>query len=214
MGGTFNPIHKGHVYLAREFARRLGLDRVLLIPAGLPPHKEAPALASGEDRFRMCALAAKAEPDFSVCDLEIRRAGKSYTADTLSELSGQYLRSEFYLLMGADMFLTLHTWLRAQEIFDRAFLCTIPRDDITPDQIRAYASSVGLRQSRVYILDIPKIDMSSTEIRALIESGGDFEDLLPPGVADYIKEKKLYGFEGAYESIYGICQPDPVEVDR
>ena len=118
-GGSFNPIHAAHTALLTAFARRLLLDRLLLIPAGIPPHKAAPDLASGADRMEMCRIAAKG---FTVCpvevlDIEVRREGKSYTADTLAELKMVYSRNELFLLMGEDMFLTVEKWRQPERIF-------------------------------------------------------------------------------------------------
>ena len=119
-GGTFNPIHNGHLHIVEEFRRGLGLDRVLLIPTRVPPHKAAPDLASAGERFAMCRLAAQGKPWLELSDIEMRREGKSYTAETLEELSALYPQDQFYLLMGEDMFLTLGRWYRPETIFSLA----------------------------------------------------------------------------------------------
>ena len=119
-GGTFNPIHNGHLHIVEEFRRGLGLDRVLLIPTRVPPHKAAPDLASAGERFAMCRLAAQGKPWLELSDIEMRREGKSYTAETLEELSVLYPQDQFYLLMGEDMFLTLGRWYRPETIFSLA----------------------------------------------------------------------------------------------
>ena len=122
-GGTFNPIHQGHLSLATQFADRLGLDRVLLIPTAIPPDKSAQDLAPAEHRLNLCRLAAKTDPRFVPCDLELRREGPSYTVMTLRELRNAYPKEdEFFLLMGSDMFLTFESWYMAGEI---ALLCTL-----------------------------------------------------------------------------------------
>lgn len=125
-GGTFNPIHNGHLHIVEEFRRGLGLDRVLLIPTRVPPHKAAPDLASAGERFAMCRLAAQGKPWLELSDIEMRREGKSYTAETLEELSVLYPQDQFYLLMGEDMFLTLGRWYRPETIFSLASVCTTP----------------------------------------------------------------------------------------
>lgn len=111
-GGTFNPIHSAHVHLVREFIKRLSLNRVILIPTGTPPHKATHQLASGADRIEMCRLAAAdiAECPVTVSDIEVLRTGKSYTADTMTELKAQYPDDELFLLMGEDMFCTVEKW--------------------------------------------------------------------------------------------------------
>ena len=127
-GGTFNPIHLAHVHLVRAFIEQLSLNRVLLIPTGQPPHKAAAALACNADRLAMCRLAAAeiSECPVEVSDIEMRRAGKSYTADTLTALRGQYPQDDFYLLMGEDMFLTVERWYEPEKIFREA---TVPAAD-------------------------------------------------------------------------------------
>ena len=155
-GGTFNPIHRGHIHILGEFMERLALDRALLIPDGAPPHKQALDLApgehrlgmcrldrnrylsldshkskmpqSGEHRLGMCRLAAEALPGrVEVSPIELERPGRSYTSDTLAQLNGLFPGEELYLLMGEDMFLTVDRWHAAEEIFRRAVLCASPR---------------------------------------------------------------------------------------
>ena len=129
-GGTFNPIHTAHVHLVREFIKRLSLDRVILIPTGTPPHKATHQLASGADRIEMCRLAAAdiAECPVTVSDIEVLRTGKSYTADTMTELKAQYPDDELFLLMGEDMFCTVEKWYHPERIFAAAEICAAPRD--------------------------------------------------------------------------------------
>ena len=115
-GGTFHPIHEAHVHLVKDFADRLGLDQILLMPTFQPPHKQAHQLASPEDRLAMCRLAAAGDQRIQVSDLEIRRAGKSYTAETMEELHRLYPGNQWYLLMGEDMFLTVEHWYRPETI--------------------------------------------------------------------------------------------------
>ena len=119
-GGTFDPIHEGHVQLALQFARRLKLDEVLLVPTFVPPHKLKADMAAAEDRLAMCRLVAAAHPKLKVSDMEITRGGASFTVDTLETLEGQYPGTEWYLITGADMFLTLGTWWRFEDIAELA----------------------------------------------------------------------------------------------
>lgn len=125
-GGTFNPPHSGHVHLARTLAQALGLERVLIIPANLPPHKQAHELASGADRMEMCRLAFPDEP-FEISGLELSRGGKSYTCDTLAALQKQYGNAEFYLFMGTDMLLSFHQWRNPGEILRMCRLAVAAR---------------------------------------------------------------------------------------
>ena len=192
-GGTFNPIHKGHLHIVEEFRRGLSLDRVLLVPTHVPPHKAAPDLASARDRFEMCRLAAGGRPWLELSDIEMKRAGKSYTADTLAELSALYPRDQFYLLMGEDMFLTLDRWVRPEAIFRLAAVCASPRSVAGMDALRqkalAYAEGFG---ARCFLEHIPYLPISSTQVRQAVARGEDVSGLVPEAVAAYIGERGLY----------------------
>ena len=112
-GGTFNPVHQGHVHLAQQCVEELKLDKLLVIPTKQPPHKQVQELASGEHRAQMCRLAFAEIPQAQVSEMELHREGKSYTADTLTQLKQQFPQAQFYLIVGGDMFLTFHQIGRA-----------------------------------------------------------------------------------------------------
>lgn len=192
-GGTFNPIHNGHLHIVEEFRRGLGLDRVLLIPTRVPPHKAAPDLASAQDRCAMCRLAIQEKPWLELSDIEMRREGKSYTAETLEELSALYPRDQFYLLMGEDMFLTLGHWYRPETIFSLALVCTTPR---SPDGLGALREKAleytGRFKARCFLEHIPYLPVSSTQVRQAVARGEDVSGLVPQAVAAYIGEHGLY----------------------
>lgn len=192
-GGTFNPIHNGHLHIVEEFRRGLGLDRVLLIPTRVPPHKAAPDLASAGERFAMCRLAAQGKPWLELSDIEMRREGKSYTAETLEELSVLYPQDQFYLLMGEDMFLTLGRWYRPETIFSLASVCTTPRSPDGLDALRQKALEyTGQFQARCFLEHIPYLAISSTQVRQAVARGEDVSGLVPQAVAAYMKERGLY----------------------
>ena len=191
-GGTFDPIHNGHVHLALEFARRLRLDRVLLMPTYVPPHKLKENMAPAADRLEMCRLAAAADPVLTVSDLEISRGGASFTVDTLEALQGQYPDAQLYLITGADMFLTLGTWWRFDDIASMAVLCAAPRDEATLEELKAYAAELEQGGASCVIEDIPLMPLSSTEIRRRLASGQSTGTLVPDKVAAYIARKGLY----------------------
>ena len=192
-GGTFNPIHNGHLHIVEEFRRGLGLDRVLLIPTRVPPHKAAPDLASAGERFAMCRLAAQGKPWLELSDIEMRREGKSYTAETLEELSALYPQDRFYLLMGEDMFLTLGRWYRPETIFSLASVCTTPRSPDGLDALRQKALEyTGQFQARCFLEHIPYLPISSTPVRQAVARGEDVSGLVPQAVAAYMKERGLY----------------------
>ncbi len=197
-GGTFDPIHNGHVQMALEFARRLQLDRVLLMPTFVPPHKMKQQMASVEDRLAMCRLVAQEHPVLEVSDLEARGRRARITAATQEARPNPNPEAEWYLITGADMFCTLSTWWRFGTIAERAVLCAAPRDDVDYAQLRAYAEKLEALGARCAVEDIPLIRISSTEIREAAARGDDLTRWLPPAVADYIRGHHLYE-QGGYQ---------------
>ena len=191
-GGTFDPIHNGHSRLAAEFARRLKLDKVILMPTYVPPHKVKPEMAPAADRLEMCRLAAGNDPLFTVSDLEISRGGASFTADTLETLCGQYPEARWYLITGADMFLTMGTWWRFEDIAATAVLCAAPRDGVSMAELEAYAARLEAEGAVCALENIPLTPLSSTEIREKLRRGEAVDQLVPAAVAGYIAAKRLY----------------------
>ncbi len=189
LGGTFNPPHLGHVHAAKAAADALGLDRVFLIPANIPPHKAEPAGATPLQRLEMTKLAAKADKRFSVLDLELRREGKSYSVDTIRELSALYPYDEFWFIVGTDMFLTLHQWFLAEEFLKKTGIAVVPRDaqGLEPiwAQKRMLEETFG---ARIFVVDVPPLEISSTEVRV-----GQKRAQVTPEVAEYIRKNGLYG---------------------
>ena len=198
-GGTFNPIHKAHIHLVREFAERLDLDRVLLIPTGQPPHKTAKQLAPNADRIAMLKLAAEeiTECPVEISEIEMQRAGKSYTADTLEALHTLYPQDELFLLMGEDMFMTVDRWYKPEMIFRHATICGAPRDHGSFEKLQAHGEAVEkvYPEFRFVLENIPYMPGSSTEIRDGLKADADLSALLPDSVAQYIRERGLYGAE-------------------
>lgn len=199
-GGTFDPIHTSHVSMALRLAASLHLDGVVLMPAYVPPHKIRESLAPAEDRLAMCRLVAAEHPVLSVSDMEIRRGGASFTVDTLTALREQYPDTQWYLLTGADMFRTLHSWYRFADIAGMAVLCTVPRDDVTAAELRQYAATLEKDGATCYVDDQPEQPISSTEIRRRVLAGGSLAGLVPPSVEEYIVRHGLYRQEGAMEN--------------
>lgn len=194
-GGTFNPIHRGHVHILREFIGRLELQRVLLIPDGTPPHKEAQDLAAPGDRLEMCRLGARDLGVVEVSGMELRRPGKSFTSDTLTELHRMYPEDELYFLMGEDMFLTVDRWHEAATIFRLAVLCASPRSRSGMERLMEKERELVKLGARCRVEDIPFLDVSSTRVRELCRAGEDISGLVPEGVARYIRENRIYGGE-------------------
>lgn len=192
-GGAFNPIHNGHLALAKCYCDSLKLDKVLFIPTAVPPHKTADYLVSPADRINMVHLAADNNPVFEVSDIEFKRQGKSYTYDTLTELKAIYPDGEFYLIIGADQFLTFHYWYNYEAILDMVTVCTSAREDEQEKQtLLEYAKNNAEMQGKYFIADYPVIRLSSSEIRDKIKRGEDISALVPKRVFEYIVEKRLY----------------------
>lgn len=191
-GGTFNPIHEAHIHLVKDFADQLGLDHVLLMPTFQPPHKQAHQLASPEDRLAMCRLAAAGDERLQVSDLEIQRAGKSYTAQTLEELHRLYPDCQWYLLMGEDMFLTVDHWRWPEKIYRLATLCAAPRSPDGMTRLEEHAQFLRTRGAETLLCNIRYLPVSSTLVREAVAEGRSLEGLVCTEVAGYIREKELY----------------------
>jgi nicotinate-nucleotide adenylyltransferase len=195
-GGTFDPVHVGHLIVARAAAEQLGLDRVTLMPTSSPPHK-ASARASGEHRLEMLRLAVADDPRFEVSDLELRREGPSYTYDTLQDLRKRFPGARLHWLIGADMLKILGEWRRAGDVVDLAewVIAARPpvsqaesllgrlREKFTPDQIER------LRRG---IVRTPLIEVSSTDVRSRVSDGLEIRYLVPDAVEAYISSHGLY----------------------
>lgn len=188
-GGTFNPPHRGHVEAARACVEQLVLDRLLLVPAGLPPHKALPQnTPSPVHRLRMVRLCAREIPRADVSDIELRREGKSYTADTVRELSQRFVGDTMWLVVGDDMLESFDCWREPQEIARRCRLAAVQRKPESAADIRAAAERLeGLLGARVDIVRNSVVPLSSTQYRDSGKGG-----LLLPSVAHYIEDNALY----------------------
>ncbi len=192
-GGTFNPIHNSHIYIAREYEKQLGLDRLVLVPSFIPPHKPAKHLASAQDRLAMCKLATKDMPLFHVTDYEVKQETKSYTYKTLEYLTQKYPGAELYLLMGGDMFLTVQDWRRSEDIFKMAVLCAAQREKGEMTALDMHKEHLEMMYgARCYLVDVEAHPLSSTMVRDLIREGEDPAHLLHPLVWEYIQQHNLY----------------------
>jgi len=194
LGGSFNPVHTGHLAMARFTKEALLLDEILFIPANSPPHK---ALDEGgvstKDRVEMLRLALEGERDFALCDIEVRRRGKSYTVDTLTELSKNNPDAKFYLIVGSDMLLYFEKWFRFREIFSLCTVVALSRKDEDKKKIKDYQKYLWTRyQAEVLVLENPVLEVSSTEIREKVRLGLSCFADVPPKVCDYISQKGLY----------------------
>lgn len=195
LGGTFDPIHLGHVAAAEAAQHALGLDEIIVIPSRIPPHRSAPTTASAADRFAMAELAADGRPGWSASFIEIKREGPSYTFDTLTELRASR-RSQFFFITGADAFAEIATWSRYPAVLDLANFVVVSRPGITLDSLRERVPSAFDRsstaQTRVILVEAHTPDVSSTDIRRRVRAGESLSGLVPPAVANYIQTHRLY----------------------
>lgn len=186
-GGAFNPVHNGHVELAQRLKKAVKADRVLIMPSYLSPHKSSERLIDYADRLEMCRIAFKGMEGFEVSDIEIKRGGLSYTSDTLEGLKKAYPSDELYFFCGADMFMSIKSWHKPEEIFSLCTVCSVPRGDITKGQMLKKAEEYEKEGAKCLIFDMPGQDVSSTELRL-----GEKTEYLDEEVKKYILKKGLY----------------------
>ena len=214
-GGTFNPIHRGHLWAAAEVKKGFNLDQISLIPAALPPHKTPGSVANANDRLEMIHLAIADLSGLKVSDVELNRPGPSYTIDTVRHFKKTLLDdSRIYLIMGLDAFLEIDTWKSYAELLEEiAFIVMARPNADCPDADRGwkllekylkstlsadyeFLTTHGCYTSEgrqpIYIVDIDAMDISSTQIRKNIKKNQTIGDLVPPGVAEFIQSKGLY----------------------
>jgi nicotinate-nucleotide adenylyltransferase len=223
LGGTFDPIHAGHLSVAVQAADALALDRVLLLPSRVPPHRSVDPSASVFHRFAMTALAARSDSRLAASDVELARAGTSYTADTLRALHESGIeRWQIFFLTGADAFAEIATWREYPAVLDLANFVVCSREgvaatslalrlpDVAPRMIPVpdiaarpgadvaathRADETGSPETRVFLLDVRTPDVSSTDIRARARAGRPLAGLVPPEVDEHIRRHGLYGAE-------------------
>jgi nicotinate-nucleotide adenylyltransferase len=182
LGGTFNPIHIGHLILAEEAREKLKLDKIIFVPTCLPPHKDNSDIAKAADRFTMIKTAIKGNRHFLVSDVEIKRNGRSYTIDSLREFKKIYPRDELYFIIGSDLLKYLDDWKDLNEIVKMVKFIAATRPGYPLERIPAYISTIPIRA----------VDISGFEIRSAIKENKSFRYLVPEGVFKYIDRKGLY----------------------
>ncbi len=190
-GGTFNPPHKGHKHIALEAVRLLDLDRVIIMPSCIPPHKAAASLADPQDRMEMCRLAFP-EPVFEVSDLEINRGDRSYTVETLQSLRDIYPKDDFYFIIGSDMLDTFRQWYRWEEILS---LCTVCAASRKYDYIPDLSDFSQEQRSKIIFMASEPLEISSTQVRNMLKSNVGTEEVVDENVLGYIKAHGLYDDE-------------------
>lgn len=214
-GGTFNPVHTGHLRVAQEVLERFDLSRIFFIPSAIPPHKETIGLASAADRFEMISRAISTHPGFAVSDAEIKRKGRSYTIDTVRHFTNILQEGvSCYLMVGSDAFLEIDTWKAFESLFDHIPMIVMQRpgqetdfgsslrDRVAEFLIARVADDYRFDASRsvfehprkqpVFLFHVTSIDISSTRIRDLVRQGRSIRYLVPDSVNEYIQARGLY----------------------
>jgi nicotinate-nucleotide adenylyltransferase len=209
LGGTFNPVHEGHIRSAEEVQQKFALTKILFIPSYVPPHKQTADIASPEDRFAMVEMAVQGHPHFMASPLEIKAKERSYSIITLDKVKNIYRDAWVFFIVGIDAFLEIETWRSYQEVLEQCRFIVTSRPGYTLDRARkvlpkkyadkmfdlAESGVIGERfilKFRIFLVSIEALDISSTEIRRKIRQGRSVKGLVSEAVEVYIKRKKLY----------------------
>jgi nicotinate-nucleotide adenylyltransferase len=184
-GGTFNPVHNGHLIAAEEVREKMELDRILFIPVAIPPHKVEKDLAQASHRFNMLRLATYGNPHFSVSDIEIQRGGKSYSIDTIAELRKRYREAEFFFILGIDAARDIFTWKDADKFLKLCNLVVVKRPGFL---LRGLKNKIPSMQ----MVSTTPVGISSSNIKKRLREGKPIRYLVPEKVEGYIKRHRLY----------------------
>lgn len=194
LGGTFDPPHVGHLWLATLAADAIGLDRVLFMPAAQPPHKLGQRVTRATDRLLMTRLAIAGDPLFELCTIEMERPGPSYTIDSVLELEARYgPEAQLFLIMASDSLAEIDTWRESDRLLQLIEWVVGPRPGASLPDREALERRFGEGAARVHLLTGPSLDVSSSEIRRRVAAGRAIRYLVPSGVEELIIERRLYG---------------------
>jgi nicotinate-nucleotide adenylyltransferase len=195
MGGSFDPLHMGHLIVAQDAAESLSLSEVIFIPAAIPPHKQQARRVDAKHRLNILYLAVADNACFSVSDIEIQRGGLSYSIDTVKALRSLHPDADLFLIVGSDTLVELHTWHKVEELLDLCQIATVLRPG--EDSLEVITQKIQLpietrKKMMKYIIQTHRIEISSTEIRRRVETGESIRYLVPSEVKKYIDEHDLY----------------------
>jgi len=185
MGGTFDPIHNGHLVAASEVASQFHLDEVIFVPTGEPWQKDRRPVSPAEDRYLMTVIATASNPQFSVSRIDVDRKGPTYTTDTLRDLRAEHVDADLFFITGADALSQIFSWRNAEELFDLAHFIGVTRPGHT-------LSDPGLPEGGVSLVEVPALAISSTDCRVRVARGEPVWYLVPDGVVRYIDKRRLY----------------------
>lgn len=194
LGGTFDPIHFGHLFIAQTALDRLGLNKIIFIPTGKPPHKKERLITDSYNRIDMLNLATKSNPQFEISFIEINRDKTSYTIDTIKELQLNYGEdTDIYFITGTDAFIDIETWKEYKELLSIAKFIVMTRQilnsELLDEKIELFIKKYGANITKI---EIPTLDISSTDIRRRMKEGNSIKYLLPESVEKYILKNRLY----------------------
>jgi len=194
MGGTFDPIHLGHLVTAEAARHQFSLEQVLFVPSGQPPHKLGRQVTGAEHRYLMTFLAIASNPDFQIARLEIDRPGHSYTFDTVIQLAAEYGRTaELYFITGADVMRDILSWHRAEELLKACHFVAASRPGFTLENYMNKEDLARFRnQGNIHFISVPAMAISSTDVRRRVAGGESIRYLVPDAVENYIYKNKLY----------------------
>ncbi len=193
MGGTFNPIHTGHLFLAENAYEQVGLDQILFMPSKNPPHKAKPDMVTDLQRVDMIKLAIQDNPHFALSTLELERDGYTYTSDTLTLLTNGNQKDRYYFIVGADSLFMMHQWHQPQIIFNLCTVVAAGRDHIEEEQLIAQAEYLRKQfQADIRLVMMPTMQLASAEIRCRIAQNKTIRYYVPDRVAQYINKHQLY----------------------
>lgn len=192
LGGTFDPIHVGHLMIAEAVRGEYHLDNILFIPAASPPHKRQQRVAAPRHRYLMTVLATCSNPFFMVSDIEMKRPGPSYSIDTVYALRRQFEDTDFYFIIGTDVIAEIATWDRVEELLSLCPFIAASRSGAEPDLERLRRELGPLGEARIHPVTTPELEISSTDIRRRVQRGDSIKYIVPAAVEQYIYKEGLY----------------------
>lgn len=194
MGGTFDPIHYGHLVIAEAVRSKYNMDKVIFVPSGCPPHKNCSNVSSAMDRYTMTALATATNRYFDISTVEIDRSGKSYTYDSLIEFKKKYPKHDIYFITGADAIKDITTWYNYEKLLEMCYFIAATRPGYTLSNLKNKELQMLSKKQleNIEIIEVPGIEVSSTDIKRRVRENKSIKYLLPETVEDYITKYDLY----------------------
>ncbi len=194
-GGSFDPVHMGHLTIAQDAVEQLELDRLIFMPAAIPPHKQGHTLAEGRHRFEMLQLATEGNLSFEVSDMELQRGGVSYTFDTMRQIQFEHPGAELFFIVGLDSLTILHSWKNVEQLLEMCTVVPFARGGEDPAKIAEQIQLSNVWKERLLecLIRIHEVEISASEIRMRLAEGLSIRYLVPPEVEMYIAEHHLYG---------------------